>query len=168
VGCSGPFVTFTRIFDMSPSIGDDRCRNLGASLATRVHLCGRLSCEIDGTQVESELPGRQGRLLFAYLALNRRRTIRRDELVGALWEEDPPAAPDAALSALLSKLRRVLTVDGRSELRLVLAADAWVDVEAVTEALHRAEGAVARGDWTAAWGPARVVQHIAARELMGG
>jgi DNA-binding SARP family transcriptional activator len=137
-------------------------------LATRVHLCGRLSVEIDGTRIESELPGRQGRLLFAYLAVNRRRSLRRDELAGALWEDDPPAAPDSSLSALLSKLRRVLPLDGRSEIRLALPLDAWVDVEAAAEALHRAEGAVARRDWTAAWGPARVVQHIAARELMGG
>ena len=51
---------------------------------------------------------------------------------------------------------------------MTLPDDAWIDVEAVGEALHRAEGAVARGDWTAAWGPARVVQHIAARELLRG
>ena len=134
---------------------------------TRIHLCGRLTAEVAGRQVESDLPGRQGRLVFAYLVLNRRRLVLRDELAEALWDE-PPAAPDSALSALVSKLRRLLPLDGRSELRLTLPDDAWIDVEAVGEALHRAEGAVARGDWTAAWGPARVVQHIAARELLRG
>lgn len=134
----------------------------------RIHLCGRLRAEVDGRQVESELPGRQGRLLFAYLVLNRRRPVRRDELVGALWDAEPPVARDAALSALLSKLRRLVPLEGRSELRAILPEGAWIDVEAAGEALHRAEGAIARGDSTGAWGPARVAQHIAARELLQG
>jgi DNA-binding SARP family transcriptional activator len=137
-------------------------------LATRIHLCGRLTVEIDGRRVEDDLPGRQGRLLFTYLVLNRRRPVRRDELVEALWQDAPPGSPETALSALLSKLRRRLPLGGRSEMRLELPEDAWVDVEAVADALHRAEAAVARRDWTAAWGPARVVQHIAVRELLPG
>jgi DNA-binding SARP family transcriptional activator len=144
------------------------CRNLGAGLATRVHLCGRLTAEVDGCQVESSLPGRQGRLLFAYLVLNRRRPLQRGELLDALWSDELPGAPESALSALLSKLRRDLPLEGRSDVRLALATDAWIDVEVVGDALHRAEGAVSRGDWAAAWGPARVVQHIAARELLPG
>jgi len=153
---------------MGRSIEGERCRNLGHSLATRILLCGRLRVEVDGHRAEPSLPGRQGRLLFAYLVLERRRAIRRDELVDSLWDDDLPGAPDAALSALLSKLRRLLPLEGRSELRVILPADAWIDVEAVGEALHRAEGAVTRGDWTAAWGPARVAQHIAARGLLQG
>lgn len=137
-------------------------------MATRIHLCGRLTAEISGRQIESELPGRQGRLLFAYLALNRAHAVRRDELIAAVWEEQPPAATDSALSALLSKLRRLVPIEGRSDLRLALPLDVWIDVEAVGEAIHRAEGAAARRDWTSAWGPARVVQHIAARELLHG
>jgi DNA-binding SARP family transcriptional activator len=150
------------------SIREGRCRNLGSSLATRIHLCGRLTAEIEGHHVESQLPGRQGRRLFAYLVLNRRRPVVRDELARSLWDDDPPGASNSALSALLSKLRRHLPLEGRAELHLALATDAWVDVEAVSEALHRAEGAVARRDWRAAWGPARVVQHIASRELLPG
>jgi DNA-binding SARP family transcriptional activator len=144
------------------------CRNLGAGLATRVHLCGRLTAEVDGRQIEVSLPGRQGRLLFAYLVLNRRRSLRRDELFHALWGDDVPAAPQSALSALLSKLRRELPLEGRSGVRLAFEEDTWIDVEAVGEALHRAEGAVSRRDWGGAWGPARVVQHIASRELLPG
>ncbi len=137
-------------------------------MATRIHLCGDLTAEIEGRHVEDRLRGRQGRLLFGYLVLNRARRARRDELVGAVWEDQAPGSPDAALSALLSKLRRLVELDGRTDLRLVLPDDAWVDVEAVSDALHRAEGAVARADWISAWGPARVVQHIAVRELMPG
>src|SRR6185295_1557085 len=117
------------------------CRNLGASLATRIHLCGDLTAEVDGRRVETRLRGRQGRLLFGYLVLNRRRRVRRDELLGAVWEDDAPSSPDAALSALLSKLRQLVPLEGRADLRLILPDDAWVDVETVADALHRAEGA---------------------------
>ena len=153
---------------MHAIVDQSRCHNLGVVLATRIHLCGRLVAEVDGRRIESTLPGRQGRLLFTYLVLNRRRLLPRDELLEAVWGDERPAAPESALSALLSKLRRQLPLEGRSELRLVLVPDAWVDFEAVADALHRAEGAVARGEWAAAWGPARVVQHIASRELLRG
>lgn len=138
---------------------------------TRIELCGHLFAAIEGRCVHDELPGRQGRLLFAYLAANRARAVGREELVDAIWPSNPPAAVDAALSALLSKLRRVLggeRVDGRSALRLRLPPDAWIDVEAAGEALHRAESAAARSDWPAAWAPARVVQHVAVRTFLPG
>src|ERR1700757_2053492 len=102
------------------------------------------------------LPGRQGRLLFAYLVVNRHRQIPRDELAEALWRGPGPAAGDARLNPLLSKLRRVFgadAVDGRSTLRLCLR-DVWVDLEASAEAIHRAESSVAQQGWTRAWGPA--------------
>ena len=73
-----------------------------------------------GRPLERALPGRQGRLLFAYLVANRDRACPRVELIDALWPEDPPAAADSALSALLSKLRRALgagVLRGRSDLR---------------------------------------------------
>ncbi|MBA2461945.1 MAG: DNA-binding protein [Actinobacteria bacterium] len=135
---------------------------------TRIHLCGRLVARIDGHRVENELPGRQGRLLFAYLALERSRPATRDELTEALWPGTQPAATSSALSALLSKLRRVAPLESRGELRLDLPREAWVDVEAAREALHRAQAAVARSDWTATWSAGRVTQHIAARELLPG
>jgi len=91
--------------------------------------------------------------------------VTRDELTDALWLDRP--AGDV-LSPLLSKLRRVLPLEGRGEVRLALPRDVWVDLEAAAEALHRAEAAVARGDWTGAWGPARVTQHIAARGFLPG
>jgi DNA-binding SARP family transcriptional activator len=132
---------------------------------TRIQLCGRLVARLDGRRIEHALPGRQGRLAFAYLVANRQRPVTRDELVDALWADAP--ARDA-LSPLLSKLRRVLPLDGRGEVRLALDADAWVDLEAATEALHRAQAAIARGDWTGAWGPARVAQHVASRGFLPG
>ena len=140
---------------------------LGETLETRVHLCGRLVARIDGERIEQELPGRQGRLLFAYLVLARTRPATRDELTAALWPHDPPAASDSALSALLSKLRRAVPL-GSGELRLALPDGAWIDVEAAREALHRAQAAIARADWPGAWSAGRVTQHICARELLPG
>jgi DNA-binding SARP family transcriptional activator len=67
-------------------------------------------------------------------------------------------------------MRRALVgdaVEGRSSLRLRLD-DAWVDTEAATEAIHRAESSVALQDWTRAWGPSLVALFVAERELLPG
>jgi DNA-binding SARP family transcriptional activator len=142
------------------------CSYLVESLAeTRIQLCGRLVVRIDGRRLERELPGRQGRLAFAYLAVNRHRSVTRDELAGALWDE--PGASDR-LSPLLSKLRSAVPLGGRGEVRLTLPTAAWIDVEAAAEGLHRAESAVAQGDFGTAWAPGRVAQHIATREFLPG
>lgn len=137
---------------------------------TRIQLCGPLVVRIVGERVDDRLPGRQGRLLFAYLVLERRTVATRDALVDLLWGAAPPDAADAALSALLSKLRRIVgvEVEGRSEVRLTLPAGAWVDVEAAAEAVHRAESCVARAEWASAWGPARVAQHVSERLFLPG
>lgn len=127
----------------------------------KVQLCGRLVVVIDGERVEELLPGRQGRLLFTYLVLNRRRTLARDELVHALW----PDGRDGGLAPLLSKLRRVMPVTGAT---LDLPKDAWVDVEAAADAVHRAESSVTQGDFRRAWGPSQVALFIAARPLVPG
>jgi DNA-binding SARP family transcriptional activator len=140
-------------------------------LETRIQLCGRVVATLDGKRVETELAGRQGRLLFAYLVANRIRACSRIELVDAVWPDGLPNAPESALSALVSKLRRVVgqeRVIGRSELRLVLAEDAWIDAEAALAAVHRAEAAQARSDWPATWVAARVAQHIAVRRFLAG
>ncbi len=117
-------------------------------MSTRIELCGALTVEVDGRRVEDDLPGRQGRLLFAYLALNRERPVRRDELVDVVWDENPPGAPDAGLAALLTRVRRALgpdAVEGRAHLRLALE-DVWVDVDAARAAVADAEAALAAGD----------------------
>lgn len=75
------------------------------------------------------------------------------------------------MSALLSKVRRAVGRDhlsGRHELQLLLPDDALVDLEAAEEAIHRAEAAVSRGDWTAAWPASRVALHTATRGFLVG
>ncbi len=126
-----------------------------------MQLCGKLVVEIEGERVEEQLPGRQGRLLFAYLALNRNRTLSRDELLAALW----PDGRDGGLAPLLSKLRRLLPLNG---LQLRLPADAWIDVEAAVDAVHRAESAVAQGDFHRAWAPAQVAMFVSRRPFLPG
>jgi len=127
----------------------------------KVQLCGRFVVELDGQRVEGELPGRQGRVLFAYLAVNRNRTLTRAQLLDALWAD----GRDGGLAPLLSKLRRTVPLDG---LRLALPADAWVDVEAAADAVHRAESALAQDDPRRAWGPAQVAMFVAARPFLPG
>ena len=135
---------------------------------TWIQLCGQVVAIVDDARVDQALPGRQGRLLFVHLVANRLRAVPRRDLEQAIWPEDAPGSVDSALSALLSKLRRLVTLEGRSAIRVVLPAGAWVDLEAAAEGLHRAESASARRAWTDVWGPARVAQHIAARGFLAG
>lgn len=132
-------------------------------MATRIQLCGRLVANIGGRRVDEDLPGRLGRLLFAYLVLHRLRPLPRHELMTALWIESLPAAPDASLNALVSKLRRLVPLEGRTELWLDLEPEAFVDLEAAAEGIHRAEAAVRRCSWAESWAPARVALHTANR-----
>ena len=138
---------------------------------TRIQLCGRLVVKLRGERLEAALPGRQGRLLFAYLASNRHRPLGRPELTEALWPQGAPAAAETALGALLSKLRAVLSpeaITGKGAMELLLPEGAWIDLEAAPEALHRAQSAIALEDWSRAWGPSRVALHVTTREFLSG
>src|SRR3954468_23531787 len=139
---------------------------------TRIELCGRLLVEIDGEGLQAALPGRQGRLLFAYLVLNRDRPVRRDELVDALWSGNgQPSSGDALLRPPLSRLRKALgpgRLEGRTELTLVLPDDAWIDWEAAHDALARTREALGAGDHRTAWEKANQAAEIAGRGLLPG
>jgi SARP family transcriptional regulator, regulator of embCAB operon len=147
------------------------CKYLAGSLnfpATRIQLCGRVAVTIDGRSVD-ELPGRQGRLLLVFLTLNRTRPSSRETLAEALWPQARPPAAEATLSSVISRLRRAVgteRIEGREHLRLELPHDAWVDVEAALECVHRAEAAVAKADWHGAWLPAQVALRVTRREFL--
>lgn len=144
----------------------------------RIYLTGRIAIEYAGEVVleERQLPGRQGRLAFVYLALNRHRPVPREELVGTLWSDAPPRELEASFSAVLSKLRAALKKPGigeigvdalRRSIELQLPADAWVDVEAAINALDEAEGACRRDDRMTGWTHANVAAAVARRPFLG-
>src|SRR5262245_6973205 len=126
-------------------------------MAVKVFLAGRVVVEAGGSVVdEARFPGRQGRLLFAYLVAEHGRPVPREELAEALWEEARPATWDKALSLLVSKLRNLLTsqgIDATNVLtnafgcyRLNLAEGSWVDVIVAANAAREAESALAAGE----------------------
>jgi SARP family transcriptional regulator, regulator of embCAB operon len=142
---------------------------LSETRASRVQLCGPFAVELAGRRIDHALPGRQSRLLVAYLALLRHQRVPRDALVTALWGDTPPSGAGSALNALVSKVRAALGADvvrGRTELTLVLPEPALVDVEQAVSAAHAAESAVAVGDWGRAWTLALTAHFVARRPLL--
>lgn len=137
--------------------------------SARVQLCGTFAVELLGRRVDNMLPGRQGRVLLAYLVLSRLQPASRNELIDALWGDDRPANAGGALNALISKTRAVVGGDvlrGRTELILALPEPARVDVEAALSMLHAAESAVAIGAWRRAWSPALGALIVAQRTFL--
>jgi DNA-binding SARP family transcriptional activator len=107
-----------------------------------VALLGELRVRQGDRPLEGELRGRQGKLCFAYLALNRERAVPRAELEEAIWPGERPSDPSAALSTLLSRLRRALEpagIEGRDSLRLVLPPRSRIDLDTARAALREAE-----------------------------
>jgi DNA-binding SARP family transcriptional activator len=144
---------------------------LDPSASTRIQLCGRLVVVLAGRRIEDALPSRQGRMLFAYLVTRRHSPATRSQLAEALWPETGLPAADSSLKSLLSKLRKALGAEvlvGRDEPRLELPRGAFIDIEAASERLHEAESAVAAGEWTRAWAPARAALHTATRGFLRG
>jgi DNA-binding SARP family transcriptional activator len=123
-----------------------------------------------GRRIEAELPGRQGRLLFAYLVAERTSPARRETLIELLWPDRAPDSADASLRPLVSRLRHLLgdRLAGRSELSLILPHDARIDVELAGRYLHDAESAVSLGRWKEAWMPAQIGWSITSREFLTG
>jgi SARP family transcriptional regulator, regulator of embCAB operon len=137
----------------------------------RIQLCGKLAVNLNGKRIEGGLPGRKGRMLFGYLAVNRTRSLSRDELIEAVWGEEVPASSESDLSAMLSKIRKAIGpehLEGRSELRLRFPLDAFVDVEAALDAIHRAETFVANAQWTEAYAPSATAIYIPVRGFLKG
>lgn len=136
---------------------------------SRVQLCGTFAVELRGRRVEHALRGRQGRLLFAYLVLQRGQNVSREALIDALWGDRPPPSAGTALNALISKARTIVEPDvivGRASLCLILPEPATVDVEMALAAVHAAESAIARGDWRAAWAPSLSAHFVARRGFL--
>jgi SARP family transcriptional regulator, regulator of embCAB operon len=143
----------------------------------RIYLTGRVSIENGEALVEErDLAGRQGRLALAFLASERHRPIPKDELVSVLWRDAPPHEIEAALSAILSKLRASFKKAGSAAgvdvragtIQLRLPADVWIDLEHAANAIDEAEGALRAGNPRAAWGHAVALVIIARRPFLPG
>ncbi len=148
-------------------------------MTVRVSLTERVRIESGAAVVdEPRFPGRQGRLVFAYLLAAQARPVPRDELAEALWGDEPPATWEKALSVLVSKLRALLTecgVDGSTHLtsafgcyQLTLPAGTWIDVVAADEAATAAERALAAGELEQARADAATAETLARRTFLPG
>ena len=119
-------------------------------MSLKISLTGRVSISTDSVRIdEGRLPGRQGRLVFAYLVSERGRPVLRDELAEALWGVTPPPTWEKALGGIASKLRALLGecgLDGAKALtsafgcyRLDLPEGSWVDLTAAVQGADAAE-----------------------------
>ena len=148
-------------------------------MAVRVSLTDHVRIETGGAVFqEQRFPGRQGRLVFAYLLAHHGRPVPRDELAEALWGDAPPATWEKALSVLVSKLRALLQksgIDGMEALtsafgcyQLTLPSDTWIDLVAAAEAADAAERALAAGALERARVEATIAESLARRTFLPG
>ena len=143
-------------------------------------MTGRLAIENGSTIIdERELPGRQGRLAFAFLVAERHRPVSREQFAAVIWSGASPRESETAMSAVLSKLRGTFRKAGFPEneagvdvlsgaIQLRLPTDTSVDIEAVAHAADEADGALRSAAFARAWGHAVTTVVIARRPFLPG
>src|SRR5436190_5046353 len=120
----------------------------------RVGLLGGLEVLGDDEQ-GVEVAGAKLRALVAVLALHVGRVVPAEQIVDALWGENPPAAVRNGLQGLASKLRRAL---GSAELVAMRGGGYALELPPEAVGVHRYEQLVAAGQAAAAAGdPSRAV-----------
>ncbi|HET9848518.1 MAG TPA: BTAD domain-containing putative transcriptional regulator [Candidatus Dormibacteraeota bacterium] len=145
----------------------------------RIYLAGEVAIERGEKLLrEIDLPGRQGRLALVYLVAERQRAVPQAELAELLWPEALPPSWPVALSAVISKLRNKLATLGLDRDGVIPNAfrcyqfrpppDTWIDLEAVADAVHHAEGALLAKQPQAAYGPSLIATTIARRPFLVG
>jgi DNA-binding SARP family transcriptional activator len=124
----------------------------------RIGLLGDLEVlDDDGKGVA--VAGAKLRALLALLALHAGGVVPTDQLVNALWGEDPPEAVRNGLQGLVSKLRRTLRSPGLVVMR---GGGYALELPAAAVDVHRYEELVAEGQGAAAAGePGRAVELLA-------
>jgi DNA-binding SARP family transcriptional activator len=148
-------------------------------MSVRVNLTGRLEVETDRRTLDAtHLPGRQGRVVLAYLIAEHDRLVPSEELAEAVWGPQPPPTWRPALRGVISRVREflealelpaddMLTSSSGCYL-LVLPRDATVDVELAAEEADAAERALAAGDLERAVAEAASARALAGRPLLPG
>jgi predicted ATPase/DNA-binding SARP family transcriptional activator len=109
----------------------------------RIGLLGELEL-LDDEGNDVPVAGAKLRALLAVLALHVGRVVPADQLIEALWGEDPPAAVRNGLQGLVSKLRRAL---GASDL-VTMRGDGYaleLPTEAIDVARFEQRAAAGRG-----------------------
>jgi class 3 adenylate cyclase len=142
----------------------------------RIHLGGELLVQGEtGLLRGSDLPGRQGRLALARLALSPH-AVGRDELADLLWAGQLPKSWERDLSTVLSKVRAALASVGIDDAitnamgayQLQLGADGWVDVIQALASVEDAEVALRRDEDAIAQAGAEVGANLARRPFLPG
>jgi SARP family transcriptional regulator, regulator of embCAB operon len=147
-------------------------------MRVRVHLLGRLCVEIDDVVVPgSALPGRQGRVAFAYLAANRH-PVSRDALADVMWDDQLPEGWERHLASVLSKVRAVLHRAGLDDDRVLtnafgsydlrLPPDTEIDADAALGYLEDTEAALRADRPDEALAAADVAANLARRPFLPG
>jgi DNA-binding SARP family transcriptional activator len=136
----------------------------------RVYLCGRLTVERDGRVLtDGTLGGRQGRLLFTFLAARRMQPVSKGQLIDAIWGGQTPPSVDTATNALVSKLRaavqkvgvpRPYAIASDGGMYQFVMPSTWIDIEEARTAIDRAEGGLRSNAIPTAWASANVAATI--------
>jgi SARP family transcriptional regulator, regulator of embCAB operon len=143
----------------------------------RIQLTGLVRVESAHAVVDERLLyGRQARLIFALLVVERARPVHRDELAEALWPHGLPRTWDAALRGVVSKVRAFVTAAGLPDgaapsggfgaYQLHLPTDVVVDVEDARFAVETAERVLREGNSARAVRLAEYARMIAVRPFL--
>ncbi|WP_167515097.1 BTAD domain-containing putative transcriptional regulator [Streptomyces chrestomyceticus] len=122
----------------------------------RITVLGPVRVLRDGVDLATGTP--QQRALLAVLVLRAGRVIAEDDLIEALWGDDPPNAAHAALRTYASRLRKALgpdadvlvAEDGGYALRRTARTDLDVDLRRADDLVAVARDARAAQDWDSA------------------
>jgi predicted ATPase/DNA-binding SARP family transcriptional activator len=129
----------------------------------RIGLLGELEV-LDDDKNDVVVTGAKLRSLLAVLALHGGRAVPSDQLVEALWGDDPPPAVRNGLQGLVSKLRRAL---GSTSLVAMRGGGYALELPKDAIDLHRFEQLVAEGRATGARGnPMRAVELLAEADAL--
>ena len=145
-------------------------------MEAQVRLTGEMQVTTEhGVIRAAEFPGRQGRLVFACLALSPQ-PVSRTEIAEAVWTDQLPKSWERDLSAVVSKLRALLLSVGfddpiRSEMgcyQLRWGTTVAIDMLDAMRFVEDAEAAAGRGDVRAAHAAIAVAHEHCLRTFLPG